>query len=73
MKSFLLNSFLILSISFNTVYSFAQTTGDKSSDSVMVKDEVKNSLNSGKWALLFGIGSDFTLTNFYDATIAVKR
>ncbi|MBK8554016.1 MAG: hypothetical protein IPL53_24405 [Ignavibacteria bacterium] len=72
MKSFLLNSILILTIFSSAVNSNAQTTGNKSSDSVLAKEEVKNSLRQGQWALMFGIGSNFTLTNFEDAMIAGK-
>lgn len=72
MKSFLINSFLVLTIFFNAVNSNAQSTGNRSSDSVRAKEEVKNSLRSGQWALLFGIGSNFTLTNFSGSMIAGK-
>ncbi len=54
---------------------YSQTTGNISSDTVkslVTKELVKNSLNSRQWAIQFGTGSDFTLTNFDDAILAVK-
>jgi hypothetical protein len=36
-------------------------------------DDFENSLRDGAWALQFGIGNDFRLTNFEGSSIALKR
>ena len=73
MKTFLLKSFLIISVSISiSNLSFSQDSVKKSSDSAKTKDETSNSLKAKEWAIMFAIGADFKLTNFNDATIAVK-
>jgi hypothetical protein len=68
MKNSLSKVILVCIILFNVSYCFSQSAGTKTADST----EVSNSLRSGKWALTFGIGTDFSLTNFDDALIALK-
>ncbi len=69
LRIFILSSILYFSI-FNI--TFAQESIKKSTDSVLSKEEVKNFLKSGMWSIQFGIGSNFTLTNFDDAVLAIK-
>lgn len=51
--------------------SISQEYINSTSDSSKI-DEPTNSLKSGMWAIQFGIGSDFTLTNLDDATLSLK-
>ncbi|MBL0106613.1 MAG: hypothetical protein IPP52_04795 [Ignavibacteria bacterium] len=73
MKAFLLKSFLIIAVSIIVInFSYSQESVKKSSDSVTTKEEVSNSLKAKEWAILFAIGTNFSLTNFDDAAIALK-
>ncbi|MDQ3022182.1 MAG: hypothetical protein M3R36_16665 [Bacteroidota bacterium] len=68
MKTLVRLFILIFIIFINPNHSFTQESVNKTSDS----NEVKNSLKKGMWAIQFGIGSDFTLTNFEGAVLSLK-
>jgi opacity protein-like surface antigen len=73
MKALLLKSFLIITVSIVVInFSYSQESVKKSSDSVKCKEEVSNSLKAKEWAIMFAIGTNFSLTNFDDAAIALK-